>query len=135
MAYITLDDLTRRFGESEILALADDGTGSIDQEEIDRAIEDAGGEIDGYVAGGGYTVPLDPVPKIVASYACDIARYRLYHSAATDQVRQRYEDAIKFLRMVAKGEVLLGIGSEDGGETAGTVEFESGRRVMPGGGF
>ncbi|MDY7117130.1 DUF1320 domain-containing protein [Halomonas sp. SSL-5] len=135
MSYITLQDLTRRFGESEILALADDGTGQVDQEEIDRAIEDAGGEIDGYVAGGGYTVPLDPVPKIVASYACDIARYRLYDDAATEQVTKRYEDAIRFLRMVAKSEVLLGIGTEDGGETAGSVEFQTGKRVMPGGGF
>ncbi|MGM0913758.1 MAG: gp436 family protein [Pseudomonadota bacterium] len=135
MSYITLQDLTRRFGESEILALADDGTGQVDQEEIDRAIEDAGGEIDGYVAGGGYTVPLSPVPKIVASYACDIARYRLYDDAATEQVTKRYEDAIRFLRMVAKGEVLLGIGTEDGGETAGNVEFQVGKRVMPGGGF
>jgi phage gp36-like protein len=133
MPYITLTDLQQRFSADEILALADDGAGQIDQDEIDRAIEDASGEIDGYVAAGGYAVPLSPVPSIVKAYACDIARYRLYDDAATEQVTKRYDDAIKFLRAVARGEVLLGIGTAD--ETAGSAEFELGSRVMPGGGF
>lgn len=133
--YITLVDLTRRFSEAEILALADDGTGQIDADEIDRAIEDAQGEIDGRVAAGGYSVPLDPIPNIIKAYACDIARYRLYDEHATEQVTKRYEDAIKFLRAVAKGEVKLGITADDGGETAGSAEFQPGNRVMPGGGF
>ncbi len=135
MPYITLADLNQRFGEAEILALADDGTGAVDQDEIDRAIEDAQGEIDGRVAAGGYSVPLSPVPNIVIAYACDIARYRLYDAHASDQVTKRYEDAIRFLRLVAKGEVLLGIGTDEGAETAGSVDFQTGSRVMPGGGF
>ncbi|MDC8804219.1 DUF1320 domain-containing protein [Halomonas pacifica] len=135
MPYITLQDLQERFSEHEILQLADDGTGQVDQDEINRAIEDAGGEIDGYVAGGGYAVPLSPVPNIVKSYACDIARYRLYDDAASPQVRERYEDAIKFLRMVARGEVKLGIGTDEDTETAGSAEFQGGSKVMPGGGF
>ncbi|MDX1464121.1 MAG: DUF1320 domain-containing protein [Halomonas sp.] len=136
MPYITLQDLIDRFGQDELLQLAADDTGqAIDQGEIDLAIADAGGEIDGRVAAGGYAVPLDPVPSIVQAYACDIARYRLYDERATDQVTKRYEDAIKFLRAVAKGEVKLGIGSEAGGESAGSAEFQSAERVMPGGGF
>tara|TARA_R110001583_G_scaffold63498_2_gene185820 strand:- start:1417 stop:1821 length:405 start_codon:yes stop_codon:yes gene_type:complete len=134
MPYITLEDLTARFSVHEILALADDGTGEIDDAEVARAIEDASGEIDSYVAGGGYTVPLAPVPKIVQSYACDIARYRLYDDAATEQVTKRYDDAIKFLRAVAKGDVKLGIGAP-AAPSVGDVQFSSGRRVMPGGGF
>ncbi|GEK71595.1 MULTISPECIES: gp436 family protein [Halomonas] len=136
MPYITLDDLVSRFGEDELLDLASDETGMvIDSDEIDRAIADADGEIDGRVAAGGYAVPLSPVPRIVQAYACDIARYRLYDDAATEQVTKRYEDAIKFLRAVARGEVLLGIGGDGDEPTAGSVEFQAGGRVMPGGGF
>ncbi len=63
------------------------------------------------------------------------ARYRLYDEHATEQVTKRYEDAIKFLRAVAKGEVLLGIGGDGDEPTAGSAEFQGGSRVMPGGGF
>lgn len=133
MPYITLADLTRRFGEEEILALADDGAGAIDTAEVDDAIADAQGEIDGYAAAGGYALPLSPVPRIIVAYACDIARYRLYDEHATEQVRKRYEDATKFLRLLAEGKVQLGI--ESASESAGDVQFSSGKRVMPGGGF
>ncbi|MCE8027540.1 DUF1320 domain-containing protein [Halomonas daqingensis] len=134
MPYCTLADLVTRFSEGEILDLADDGTGEVDQEVIDRAAEDAGGEIDGYVAAAGYSVPLSPVPRIVTAYACDIARYRLYDDRATDQVTKRYDDAIKFLKAVARGEVLLGLPAP-AEESVGTAQFESGRNVFKGGGF
>ena len=137
MPYITLQDLNQRFTEAEILSLADDGTGQIDQDEVDRAIEDAEGEINGRVAAGGYLVPLDPVPPIIRAYACDIARYRLHDDAATDQVTKRYADAMKFLTAVAKGDVLLGIStlSNHASESAGSVQFSTGVRHMSGGGF
>jgi|CEGE01.1.fsa_nt_gi phage gp36-like protein len=137
MPYITLTDLTQRFGEDEILSLTDTGSGEIGTELIDRSIEDACGEINGYVAAGGYAVPLTPVPSIIKAYACDIARYRLYDESALEQVSKRYDDAIKFLRAVAKGDVLLGISTTSPGtaETAGSVQFTTADRVMPGGGF
>lgn len=135
MPYITLADLTQRFREDEILSLTDTGGGSIDTDLTDRAIDDASGEIDGYVAAGGYSVPLEPVPNIIKAYACDIARYRLYDESATEQVTKRYEDAIKFLRAVSRGEVLLGIRTTSPSETAGSVQFSTGGRVMPRGGF
>lgn len=135
MAYCTVDDLIQRFGENELLDLASDSTGeAIDQSVVDRAIEDAGGEIDGFVSAGGYPVPMDPVPRIVTAYCADIARYRLYDDRATEQVRKRYEDAVKFLRSVARGEVKLGtrVPAES---SAGDVQFDTGRRNFNGGGF
>ncbi|KGE77652.1 gp436 family protein [Halomonas salina] len=135
MPYCTLTDLQARFGEDELLDLAaeDDGV-TIAQDIVDRAIEDADGEIDGYVAAAGYPVPLATVPRIVTAYACDIARYRLYDDRATEQVTKRYDDAIKFLRAVAKGDVKLGIRAPGEG-SAGGVQFETGRNVFDGGGF
>lgn len=136
MPYCTLATLVERFGNEEMLDLAADETGlAIDEAIVTTAIEDAAGEIDGRIAAGGYSVPLESVPRIITAYCADIARYRLYDDRATEQVSKRYDDAIKFLRAVAKGEVRLGIGASASEDTAGSVSFQSGSRVMPGGGF
>ncbi|UDM07817.1 DUF1320 domain-containing protein [Halomonas sp. NyZ770] len=136
MPYCTQADLVERFGEDELLAIARDETGmAIDNAAVDRACDDASGEIDGYVSAAGYPVPLSPVPRIVTAYACDIARYRLYDEHATDQVQKRYDDAVKFLRSVSRGEVKLGISTGQGSSSAGSVQMNSSRRVFSGGGF
>ena len=135
MQYCTLQDLVDRFGETEILQLTDRAhRDRIDEEVLDRAIEDAGGEIDGYITAAGYLpASLDPVPRILVAYACDITRYRLYDNAATDQVTRRYDDAIKFLRALAKGDVRLDAREPEPG--VGAATFEGGRQVFNGGGF
>lgn len=137
MPYCTQADLIERFGENELLAIARDESGTaIDAALVERACDDASGEIDGYVSAAGYPVPLSPVPRIVIANACDIARYRLYDEHATDQVQKRYDDAVKFLKSVSRGEVRLGIstGSADS-SSAGSVTMTSGRQVFNGGGF
>ncbi|UZZ12201.1 DUF1320 domain-containing protein [Ectopseudomonas mendocina] len=139
-AYLTLDDLIRRFDREEILDLAedkDDETGeTIDQDKVDRAIQDATGEIDSALAGGGYRLPLASVPPILTAYGCDIARYRLYDNRATEQVTKRYDDAIKALRAVANGTLKLGLPKVDDDITsAGDVQMMPGRRTFPGGVF
>lgn len=134
-AYLTLDDLIQRFGRNEILDLAEDESDAsgetIDQARVDVAIADAAGEIDSALAGAGYQLPLEAVPAIIAAYACDIARYRLYDDRATEQVAKRYDDAIKALRAIASGVLKLGLPQVD--ETAsvgGEVVMVTGRRVF-----
>ncbi len=41
--------------------------------------------------------------------AGDIARYRLYFQQPTEEVRQRYDDAISFLKLVANNKAHLQI--------------------------
>lgn len=136
MAYCTQADLIERFGENELLAIARDETGTaIDAAVVERACEDASGEIDGYVSAAGYPVPLVPVPRIVIANACDIARYRLYDEHAGEQVQKRYDDAVKFLRSVSRGEVRLGISTGNASSSVGTVQMNAGRRAFNGGGF
>ena len=135
MPYCTKADLIARFGEDELQAIARDASGEIDDAAVDRACDDASGEIDGYVSAAGYPVPLSPVPRIVTAYACDIARYRLYDEHATDQVQKRYDDAVKFLRSVSRGEVKLGISTGPSSSSAGSVQMNPGRQVFNGGGF
>ncbi|MES8308143.1 DUF1320 domain-containing protein [Cutibacterium acnes] len=107
--YATLQDLVDRFGETELVQLSDRAaTGAIDPAVVARKLADAAAEIDSYLVGR-YTLPLTPVPTVLARLACDIARYHLYDDRATEQVTQRYRDAIRFLEQVAKGAVQLGV--------------------------
>ncbi|WP_421793409.1 gp436 family protein [Hydrocarboniphaga effusa] len=108
MSYATLQDLIDRFGETELLQLTDqEGSGTVDATEVERALQDADGEIDGYI-GSRYTLPLPNVPKIIKGFACDITRYRLYKGVVTDRAKEAYETAIKFLTKVATGQISLG---------------------------
>lgn len=131
MTYASLEDLQARFGAEEILQLADrNRDGVIDAGVIDRALADADAEINGYL-GSRYQLPLAEVPQIVNVYACDIARFRLYHDLATEEVRKRYEDALKFLRMVAEGKVKIGPAANGAEPTqAGGAEIQSGGLVF-----
>lgn len=80
-------------------------------------------------------MPLSPVPRIVIANACDIARYRLYDEQQNPVVQKRYDDAVKFLKSVSRGEVRLGISSGAASSSAGSVQMNSGRQVFNGGGF
>lgn len=139
MVYVTQADLVARFGEREILDIAyDEATEGIDAERVSRACEDAEGEINGSLAAAGYHLPLSQVPSVVTAYGCDIARYRLYDDRATEQVTRRYDDAIKFLRGVARGDLRLGLptAQQDDAQSSGEAMFvASGRRDFPGGSF
>ena len=75
---------------------------------IQDAIQDATEEINGYI-GGRYALPLPNVPSNLERMACDIARYRLYFQQPTEEVRQRYDDAISFLKLVANNKAHLQI--------------------------
>lgn len=108
MAYAAQADLERRFGVTEILQLSDrDGDGSPDAGVIAGALTDAANEIDGYLLGGGYTLPLTSVPAALTLTVCDVARYRLYDDAVPDEPLRRYERAISWLKDVAAGRVKL----------------------------
>ena len=85
---------------------------------IDAAVEDAEGEIDGYLAKR-YSVPLVAVPKVINKFAKDVAVYNLYSRIGIDESGEeknylnRYHAAIKFLTLVAEGKVSLGAQGDD----------------------
>lgn len=109
MPYATQADLVERFGETEIIQLSDrDRTGAIDSAVVTAKLADADAEIDAYLATR-YTLPLASVPTVLKRVACDVARYHLFDDRVTDDVRRRYEDALKFLQAVAKGTVSIGV--------------------------
>jgi phage gp36-like protein len=124
MAYCTVADLSGRFGEAELIQLTASGQGpgaGVDSAVAALAIHDATAEIDGYLARR-YTLPLTAPGANLVRIACDIARYRLYEDAAPDTVRQRYEQAIRYLERVAGGGLDLGLPEESQSPAGGTPE-------------
>ncbi|MEC4724520.1 DUF1320 family protein [Shewanella sp. D64] len=113
MVYATSAQMIARFGEDELVSLTDrDGSaegivGSV----LDVALNDATALINGYLAGR-YTLPLVTAPEMLERLSCDIARYGLYDNGASEQVSKRFDDAVRFLEMVAAGRITLGITTE-----------------------
>ncbi|MHB1183393.1 MAG: gp436 family protein [Desulfobulbia bacterium] len=136
--YGSKQDMIDRYGEEELIQLTDRvDAGIIDDTVLDQARADADAEIDGYLAGR-YQLPLAEVPPSLVRVACEITRYHLYDDAVTDNVKDRYDNAVRFLRALAKGDVTMvqSTGAAaDTSESAGVAEFETSRSVFTGGGF
>ncbi|WP_175784235.1 gp436 family protein [Burkholderia ambifaria] len=121
MTYCTRTDLVERFGEAKLEQVThrsdDFGTapGPVDEQRVTAAIEDADDEINGYLRGI-YPVPLADVPKSIKRCAVDVAWYYLHANNVSELVKERYEAAIKFLRLIADGKVHLGVETPDGDE-------------------
>ncbi|PIQ25415.1 DUF1320 domain-containing protein [bacterium (Candidatus Blackallbacteria) CG13_big_fil_rev_8_21_14_2_50_49_14] len=120
MDYATPAELIAAAPENLVANLT--GTDTPDTVAIQRALNDAFAEIDGYLAGR-YVLPLASVPPVLRRVAIDIAMYRLQNLRGfgdLEDSRKRYEDAIAYLKMLAKGEVSLGLSTADTGSAAPT---------------
>jgi phage gp36-like protein len=109
--YGTIDLFIEAFGEVEATVLTNldnPNALSIDSVRLDRALVDGAALIDSYI-GRRYLLPLDFTPEVLVPYALDIARYRLDRIRNREDVRVRYEDAIKWLEGIASGKWQLGI--------------------------
>ena len=130
MPYATLTDLIERFGENGLVSLTDvNRSGIINIVTIDRAIADADSEIDSYIAVL-YSLPLASVPTELTRVACDIARYRLYGLKPLEEVRKRYEDAVKWLAGVASGSRSLGLPTAQAPVASNLAQFSSSGSVF-----
>ena len=126
--YVTAQDIKARLGADDYAVLVGDAKGTA---RIDGAIADACGEIDGHVQKR-YALPLPaPAPTAIKRIAVDIVIYRLSgDSRVTEDRRKRYEDAVAFLRAIARGDVSLGIApaADDKAQTKETVAITSSKR-------
>lgn len=135
MTYATFDDLTDRFGETELAQVADmHGTGEAWQTTVDRALSDADAEINAAVIGR-YALPIDPPQDILTRIACDLARESLYTDEPPKNVTDRAQVSRKLLEQIATGKLLLGANKvEAAASLSGLVEIVTGRRKSPFGG-
>lgn len=109
MTYATVEKLILMFGREELVELtdrADPPAGRVDQAVAVQALQSASNKIDGYV-GAKYPLPLAEIPALLVDLCCDIARFNLFDRKASEEVRDRYNDAIKTLEGIAKGLIKL----------------------------
>lgn len=107
MTYATQQDLVDRFGTQELAQLTDAAAGvTINGTTVARALADADAEINTRLSAH-YILPLASVPAVLVRVAADLARYYLWDAQATEQVRNRYKDAIKLLDQVGGGALSL----------------------------
>lgn len=131
--YCTLEDLLKQVSEGVLIELTDDeGLGAVNQERVDRAVEDAAALIDSY-ASARYPTPLDPVPGVLRKIAVDIALYNLFARRGYDEdsadkaVLDRHKAALAFLQHLSKGLVSIGVSQPP---AEGGAAIQSGGRVF-----
>lgn len=128
MTYATGVDIEALYGGDELRAalnLAHDAVLSAeDTARVDRALAESAGQIDAYI-GPRYTLPLPLVPDVLRGFAVDMAIYRLAmrNGRPRDELRTRYEDAVKFLAAVGDGRA--NIPGVDTGGSAGAASSGS----------
>ena len=130
MPYATLQNLIDQFDEREVIALADrDGDGVADAAVVDYALQRASNTIDAYLAAR-YPLPLTAVPEQLVDICCDITRYRLCGAGVTEteEVRNRYKDALTMLGQIRDGKLDIGL------SVAGVAPAESASVRIAGGG-
>ena len=106
MALADKQAMIERFGERELAMLTDHENGvAIDDSVLNLALNDASDEAQSYLRGAGIII-VNP-PKALVLKVCDIARYYLYENAVTEIVRERYQQAILWLKAVQKNPAML----------------------------
>lgn len=132
--YASLETLINLFGQENIVHLSDrDGSGEINEAVVNDALLRAGSEVDSYLAGRCHTPLAEPVPPVVGSVVCDIARYRLSGGDAseTDPIVIRYEKAVQWLRDVGAGKADIPGLAPAGADSEGVL-FHAGERPWEG---
>lgn len=131
MAYLTLDDLVARFGEREMLDVADrDDDGVVDAGVLAAAIGDAERDVDAQI-GARYAVPLATVPDLVKRVAAQLARYYLHVANPPEWVRAGYKDALAILADIRDGRVAIDAPAAAGGASvAGRVQGVADARIF-----
>jgi len=133
MAYCVEADIDKLIPEQELAELTAESGSTPDSGVVSEAIAKADAIIDSY-CGKQYVVPFDPVPEIIESLSVDIAVYRLYlrRRVVPDPARQRYEDAIIFLKDVSKGNAIIGTTDSPPDTAAGSndVQLECEDRIF-----
>ncbi|MFT4098173.1 MAG: DUF1320 domain-containing protein [Rhodoblastus sp.] len=111
---LTVADFVERIGAVEADNVAGVGPRQarrLDEAKIGGALAAAEELILGYVRAR-YPAPIDPAPEILKSISVDIALYKLRlktgdQSGVSDEVRRRYDDALKLLRDIQSGRLAI----------------------------
>lgn len=132
MSYCTLDDLRNIVPDNEMITITG-GAGVIDRGRAATAILSASTKVNTYLHPR-YSVPLEPVPEMIRDICADIAIYNLYSirykNDLPNNIRNRYEDAMKILGQIAGGSVQLRVQEEPVIVTAGAFQVSKRSRIF-----
>jgi phage gp36-like protein len=118
--YCTLSDLLDRGLQDDVFATQDiNDISDIDMAIVNKAIEDATVVIDGYLSGR-YSLPFVNPPLVLTKIACDMTMYFMQKNRPRENVREKYDGWISYLKDVARGLVVL-----DGDSSLDTVSGSS----------
>lgn len=133
MSYCTKDDLLKKISENQLVELTDDeGTGLIIDAVITKNISEADGEIDSYCKKK-YNLPFNPVPEMINKLSVDITIYNLYsrrQDLNNEVVTKRYDDAIKFLKDVARGLVEISADPPPASDSGQVGKYSANERIF-----
>ncbi|MEI6065244.1 MAG: DUF1320 domain-containing protein [Pseudanabaena sp. ELA748] len=117
--YATQQDFIDAFGETEIIQLTNlylATATTINTAKLTQCQEDAKALIDGMIStcpSVAAQMPFVAIPPLLRSYELDICRYRMDSVQAREDVRKRYEDAIKQLTLIGACKMSLGLSGAD----------------------
>lgn len=130
MAYCVQADLKKLLPETMLISLTNDiaGAVSINKTNQDEAIDQADREIDAYLVIAGYSVPIDPVPPLIANLSANMTIWHLHLRKyfKSDVWEKTYERCLHLLERIAEGK--LGLGQMQTGvvaDASGGVATES----------
>lgn len=126
MTYATAEEMEELLGERTFLEAADrDHDGAADLVAVASALAKASSFADSYLA---RWLPVTEPPEVLKDAVIRIAHYQLTGETGNEEARHRYDDAVSWLRDVAKGKASLGI-PPTAEAWAGDVEIVSGAGV------
>ncbi|QFS97564.1 hypothetical protein FIV06_09035 [Labrenzia sp. THAF191b] len=137
-AYASQSDLELRYPDELILLAADENDGSVDADRVAGALASASTEIRGILKARYGSNDLNNLDadslELLKVYAIDIGLYRiaLSFSRSNDQIKDRYEAAIKRLEAIASGKGGLSFepSGSDGGSSNGSDALSSPNEVL-----
>ncbi|EAO8813723.1 DUF1320 domain-containing protein [Salmonella enterica] len=107
MMYASAQDMRDRYDNLDTL-LFQPGSDTPNEKKLTQALNDAGALADSYLSAK-YALPLAVVPQVLVQHCCAIAFYYLCDQQATDQARDRYREALTWLREVKSGSIPVGV--------------------------
>lgn len=128
--YATSDDIVSLHGADFLLVVAARGddvslADPLTSAAVTAALDQASSEIDGYLSTR-YPTPVSPAPRIIQNHAINMAVYHLASTAdrMTDIIRDRYKDALTWLKDISAGRANLPGGSDGAGSSVMTAAPE-----------
>jgi phage gp36-like protein len=113
MSYIVNQDIVDRVGVDRAVQLSSDSGTAVNTNVLDEVRLSSEGEVNGYLAKR-YAVPVDltahpDLDATLSGFTLDIAVYRLMlrRPPVPEDIRRAYDNAVKWLVAVSKGEVIL----------------------------